>query len=97
MFGDGAGAVVLKTEESAQYIQISHSIGENGAALTCASRNQQKFVTQTRICQKPICKWMEKKLFKFAVSKVPKESKRYFKKLGKIKTIFGIICFIRQI
>ena len=38
LFGDGAGAVVLEADPSAVYVQATHSIGNGGGALTCASR-----------------------------------------------------------
>ena len=85
LFGDGAGAVVLKTEESAQYIQISHSIGEDGAALTCASRNQQKFVKSDADLSETYMQMDGKEVFKFAVSKVPKVLEAVLQKAGKTK------------
>ena len=85
LFGDGAGAVVLKTEESAQYIQVSRSIGEDGAALTCASRNQQKFVKSDADLSETYMQMDGKEVFKFAVSKVPKVIEAVLQKAGKTK------------
>ena len=34
LFGDGAGAVVLKADPEGLYVQVSHSEGEKGQALT---------------------------------------------------------------
>lgn len=70
LFGDGAGAVVLKAEESGRYAQVSHSDGAKGAALTCSSRNQKQFEEAS----KDASTYMQmdgREVFKFAVSKVP--------------------------
>lgn len=39
LFGDGAGAVVLKGTEGEMYLPSTHSEGAKGAALTCKSRH----------------------------------------------------------
>lgn len=85
LFGDGAGAVVLKAEESAQYVQISHSIGEAGAALTCASRNQPKFGKTDADLSETYMQMDGKEVFKFAVSKVPQVIEEVLQKAGKTK------------
>ncbi len=39
LFGDGAGAVVLRAGQEGNYAQVTHSVGSRGNVLTCASRN----------------------------------------------------------
>ena len=51
LFGDGAGAVVLEADPSAVYVQATHSIGNDGGALTCASRNQPGFAEEETCCR----------------------------------------------
>ena len=63
LFGDGAGAVVLKAEEGGKYAQVTHSIGKKGGALTLQSRNQIYIQMNG------------KEVFTFAVSKVPEAVK----------------------
>lgn len=57
LFGDGAGAVVLKAEEGRQYQISTHSDGEKGDALTCHTGSFMKMDGQ--------------EVFKFAVRQVP--------------------------
>lgn len=85
LFGDGAGAVVLKTEETARYVQAAHSIGEGGAALTCASRNQPEFVKKDADLSETYMQMDGKEVFKFAVSKVPQVIEEVLQKAGKTK------------
>ncbi|MDE6700411.1 MAG: 3-oxoacyl-ACP synthase, partial [Acetatifactor sp.] len=40
LFGDGAGAAVLQAQPEGRYAQVTHSEGDRGAVLTCASRNR---------------------------------------------------------
>ncbi|MDD3279288.1 MAG: ketoacyl-ACP synthase III [Lachnospiraceae bacterium] len=70
LFGDGAGAVVIRAEEQTLYSQVSHSDGEKGQVLTCQSRNQRKL----ELCPKAEETYIRMDggaVFKFAVSKVP--------------------------
>ncbi len=46
LFGDGAGAAVLKKSEGRRYLPVTHSDGASGAALTCQSRTKD---VQSRI------------------------------------------------
>lgn len=85
LFGDGAGAIVLEAEESAVYIQTTHSIGKGGSALTCTSRNQPEF-TEPGADFSPTYMQMDgKEVFKFAVSKVPEVILEVLEKAGKTK------------
>ncbi|WP_461810517.1 beta-ketoacyl-ACP synthase III [Faecalimonas sp.] len=58
LFGDGAGAVVLKAVEGKQFPLITHSEGEKGKALTCW---QNDFIHMDG-----------QEVFKFAIKQVPK-------------------------
>lgn len=70
LFGDGAGAVVLKASPEGRYTQVTHSSGEKGSVLTCTSRNQPKYVENSR-APETYMQMDGKEVFKFAVSKVP--------------------------
>lgn len=45
LFGDGAGAAVLKTGEGRMYRPVTHSQGHKGEALTCKSRHSSNGLT----------------------------------------------------
>nr|WP_295277323.1 beta-ketoacyl-ACP synthase III [uncultured Blautia sp.] len=85
LFGDGAGAVVLEAEESAVYIQATHSIGTGGDVLTCSSRNQPDFTKEGADISVSYMQMDGKEVFKFAVSKVPEVISEVLNKAGKNK------------
>ncbi len=85
LFGDGAGAVVLKASEDASYSQVTHSIGKKGGALTCASRNQPVFAEINADITSTYMEMDGKEVFKFAVSKVPEAISELLEKAGKNK------------
>lgn len=67
LFGDGAGAVVVKAGEGSFYLPVSHSDGIKGDALTCFSRHDGKY-------KNPSACFMQmdgQAVFKFAVRSVP--------------------------
>lgn len=70
LFGDGAGAVVLKREEQGTYIQVTRSIGSKGSVLTLTSRNQKKY-EKNPLAEETYMKMDGKAVFQFAVTKVP--------------------------
>lgn len=70
LFGDGAGAVVLKASEDGKYSQVTYSDGSRGDVLTCSSRNQKKFEDEPRD-ESTYMQMDGGEVFKFAVSKVP--------------------------
>ena len=74
LFGDGAGAVVLKAEESGRYAQVTQSIGKKGGALTLRSRNQIQYETDHK-AKETYIQMNGKEVFTFAVSKVPEAVK----------------------
>lgn len=74
LFGDGAGAVVLKAEECGRYAQVTQSIGKKGGALTLRSRNQIQYETDPK-AKETYIQMNGKEVFTFAVSKVPEAVK----------------------
>lgn len=79
LFGDGAGAAVLKAEETGHYAQVTHSVGEKGGVLTCTSRNQSEYENHAAAAETYI-QMDGKEVFKFAVSKVPEVIEKLLKK-----------------
>lgn len=79
LFGDGAGAVVLKAEEDGKYAQVTHSIGKKGSALTLKSRNQICYETDPK-AKETYIQMNGKEVFTFAVSKVPEAIKTLLKR-----------------
>ncbi|MEQ2371110.1 beta-ketoacyl-ACP synthase III [Blautia sp. CLA-JM-H16] len=79
LFGDGAGAVVLKAAENGRYAQITHSIGKRGSALTLKSRNQVCYETDPK-AKETYIQMNGKEVFTFAVSKVPEAIKTLLKR-----------------
>ena len=66
LFGDGAGAVVLRAEEGEIKPFVTHSDGAKGEVLLCESRHQKGWE------RKHTNLYMDgKEVFKFAVKKVP--------------------------
>ena len=79
LFGDGAGAAVVKAESDGVYAQMTKSIGEKGKYLTCASRNTKKYIDGPAAPETYM--WMDgKEVFKFAVSKVPEAIREVLEK-----------------
>lgn len=69
LFGDGAGAAVLKASEHQLYKMISHSDGTKGGALTCTSRHSANWKDIPQ--EDTYMKMDGQAVFKFAVKKVP--------------------------
>lgn len=76
LFGDGAGAAVVRTCDQKAYIPVTHSDGARGAALSCTSRYDKSGLAGNVDPQE----WMEDRylmqmdgraVFKFAVKSVP--------------------------
>lgn len=66
LFGDGAGAVVLRAEEGESKACVMHSNGKMGEVLLCESRHQNKWEEKNSLLQMD-----GQEVFKFAVKKVP--------------------------
>ena len=68
LFGDGVGAVVLKADPEGLYVQVSHSEGEKGQALTAPKNGFLQMDGRA--------------VFEFAVSRVPEVIREVLKKAG---------------
>ena len=68
LFGDGAEAVVLKADPEGLYVQVSHSEGEKGQALTAPKNGFLQMDGRA--------------VFEFAVSRVPEVIREVLKKAG---------------
>lgn len=77
LFGDGAGAAVLKAEEDGRFEAVTHSMGAWGDALTCRSRHEKVFekaYKEQNLAEAYKDTYMKMNggdVFKFAVKKVP--------------------------
>lgn len=70
LFGDGAGAAVLRAEEGTSYLPVAHSDGVKGQALTCKNRHTPEGVMHGNDAEYFI-RMDGQAVFKFAVKKVP--------------------------
>lgn len=70
LFGDGAGAAILKAEEGNALPLVSHSDGASGKALTCSSRPASYIQMDGQ------------SVFRFAVKKVPEAVEELLEKTG---------------
>lgn len=78
LFGDGAGAVVLRADDRKSYLPVTHSDGEKSCALSLKSRHDQNFLSAANLQEKADYEREEyfmqmdgKAVFQFAVKKVP--------------------------
>ena len=70
LFGDGAGAAVMRAKEGRTYLPATHSDGMKGKALTCLSRHTH--IDAKRMKDPEYYMQMDgQAVFKFAVKKVP--------------------------
>lgn len=75
LFGDGAGAVILKRSEGILYPVVSHSDGTKGKALTCDSLHGRE--REAQFVQSNTYMNMDgQDVFKFAVKKVPESIRK---------------------
>ena len=70
LFGDGAGAVVIRAEEGEIKPCIMHSDGLKGEVLACESRHQKDWQEKEK-AKETLLRMDGKEVFKFAVKKVP--------------------------
>lgn len=70
LFGDGAGAVVVRAEEGTAYPFVTHSDGTRASALTCNNRYAKNWEEQEGK-RENYMKMDGQAVFKFAVRKVP--------------------------
>ena len=81
LFGDGAGAAVLKADETGVMEMLMGSDGTKGDALKCTSRTLGNFLTGTE----PRMGYMTmdgQEVFRFAVKKVPESIEILLKRSG---------------
>ncbi len=79
LFGDGAGAAVLRAEEGECYPWVTHSDGAKGEVLSCESRNQRNW--QEKEQDRKTYTYMDgQAVFKFAVKRVPEVVRELLKK-----------------
>ena len=76
LFGDGAGAAVLKAEDQKFYLPVTHSDGLKGVALTCKSRHDcngltSEIAAESLVDEAHFMQMDGQAVFKFAVKKVP--------------------------
>lgn len=69
LFGDGAGAAVVKAREGRRYLPVTHSEGMKGGALTCKSLYVDK--KDTEAIEEYFVQMDGQAVFKFAIKKVP--------------------------
>lgn len=78
LFGDGAGAAVIRAAEGKAYVNVTHSDGAKGEALTCRSRHDKHLA---KIPEEETYMQMDGQgVFKFAVKRVPEVVKETLEK-----------------
>lgn len=70
LFGDGAGAAVIRAEDGEIKPCVMHSDGEKGEVLACESRHQRDWQKKEEM-KATFLSMDGKEVFKFAVKKVP--------------------------
>ena len=78
LFGDGAGAAVVKAAEGKLYRAVTHSDGFKGEALTCTSRHNGNW--EEIPLEETYMQMDGQAVFKFAVKRVPEAVKEVLKK-----------------
>lgn len=81
LFGDGAGAAVLKASKTGIMDMIQHSEGKKGNILTCGARETRNVVVPGEQMTDYL-KMEGQEVFKFAVKKVPECVELLLKKTG---------------
>ena len=84
LFGDGAGAVVLRAEEGTPVSMAAHSDGEKGPALTGLSRHRKGWEKELEdgAVKESFIHMDGQGVFKFAVRKVPEIIEEVLEKAG---------------
>jgi 3-oxoacyl-[acyl-carrier-protein] synthase-3 len=80
LFGDGAGAAVLRSGDGQGYLPVMHSDGSKGEALTCKSRHDRSELSEVATGEIDSSIWLSpeyymqmdgQRVFKFAARSVP--------------------------
>lgn len=79
LFGDGAGAAVMRAGEGKRYLPVTYSEGMKGSALTCLSRHALSDIERMNDPEYYI-QMDGQAVFKFAVKKVPEAVDEVLKK-----------------
>lgn len=87
LFGDGAGAAVVRADEGKPYLPAAHSNGAKGEALTCRSRHEgngltRKLEPETFTDEEHFMQMDGQAVFKFAVKRVPEVIREVLDKNG---------------
>ena len=90
LFGDGAGAALLRAEEGAPVYMAAHSDGEKGPALTGMSRHRKGWAEESD--NESYIHMDGQAVFKFAVRKVPEIIEEVLEKAG--TDLKEIDCFV---
>ena len=72
LFGDGAGAAVLRAEEGQKNMMIMRSSGKRGACLHCENRKQPNRYDEVGFEQSTYFYMAGREVFRFAITEVPK-------------------------
>lgn len=88
LFGDGAGAAVLRADSRRMYVPVTHSDGEKGSALSLKSRHDTNVLTAEADSggnhdygtDEYFMKMDGKAVFQFAVKKVPQAVREVLEK-----------------
>ena len=78
LFGDGAGAAIVKAAEGKLYRAVTHSDGFKGEALTCTSRHNRNW--EEIPLEETYMQMDGQAVFKFAVKRVPEAVKEVLEK-----------------
>ena len=81
LFGDGAGAAVLRAEEGDVFPCVTHSDGVKGEVLACESRQQKDWKSKEET-KETYMSMDGQEVFKFAVKKVPEVTQELLEKSG---------------
>lgn len=79
LFGDGAGAAIVKAAEGKLYRAVTHSDGFKGEALTCTSRHNRNW--EEIPLEETYMQMDGQAVFKFAVKRVPEAVKEVLEKI----------------
>lgn len=91
LFGDGAGAAVIKAYEGRFYLPVTHSEGAKGEALTCLSRHAQT-EAEHMMDEEYFMQMDGHAVFKFAIKRVPEVIEEVLSKNGVKQTEVAWYC-----
>lgn len=95
LFGDGAGAVVLRESKEGLFVQAAHSDGAKGDVLTGCSRHRKTGIIRMKQRQRTF-RWTDKAYLNLQSGGCRKLWKSCLKKPGSKKKKFRISFYIRR-